>query len=107
MGRTMTSRAIVLSASFVVAIIVLCNLPQAEGRCSPAEKVCGKLCCCVTCSCLENPHRCEDMWGKATDPVGTVNDKRFEDAAWLEEHHRQHMEQVEKHKESMKEKGEL
>jgi len=91
--------------AMLVALAVM--VMRVEARCSPAEKQCGDLCCCVTCSCLENPHRCEDMWGKGTDPVGRKDDKRFEDAAWLEEHHRQHMEQVEKHKESMKEKGEL
>merc|ERR1711868_25118 len=82
----------------VMALFFVFLSQPSEARCSPAEKQCGDHCCCVTCSCLENPYRCEDMWGKATDPVGHKDDKRFEDAAWLEEHHRQHMEQVEKHK---------
>merc|ERR1712110_833117 len=92
-------RGWILAGVLLLGVLLLALLDSAQARCSPADKQCGDHCCCVTCSCLENPHRCEDMWGKSTDPVGHKDDKRFEDAAWLEEHHRQHMEQVEKHKE--------
>jgi len=93
-------------------------------KCSPAEQACGELCCCVTCTCLEGPHRCEDMWGHATDPVGRADDERFASkewsdnmmrehqerhAAWIEEHrakHEQHMqERAERKRKRLEEKA--
>ena len=58
-------------------LLVVLGLPLAWSACSPAENVCGDMCCCVTCKCLEGPYQCEDMWGKPTDPVGTQDDDRF------------------------------
>jgi len=80
------------------ASLVLFALPLAQSACSPAENKCGELCCCVTCTCLEDPYRCEDMWGKPTDHVGTQSDERWSDPAWLENHHREQMAIAEEHR---------
>eukprot|EP00965_Chrysotila_dentata_P211392 6186440-Pleurochrysis_carterae.AAC.6 len=39
------------------------NVLGVQARCSPAEQVCGDLCCCVTCTCLEGPYRCRTCDG--------------------------------------------
>ena len=80
------------------ALLLIVVLPLANCACSPAENKCGELCCCVTCTCLEDPYRCEDMWGKPTDPVGTLADERWSDPAWLENHHREQMAIAEEHR---------
>ena len=80
-------------------------LPQCAARCSVAEQKCGPLCCCVTCKCLEGPYRCEDMWGKPTDPAGTEDDERFATPEWSQARHEEHLERhrefMEQHKERM------
>ena len=80
------------------ALLAAALLPLVAPACSPAENKCGDLCCCVTCTCLEGPYRCEDMWGKPTDAVGYTHDERWSDPAWLENHHREQMEIAEQHR---------
>jgi len=81
-----------------LAALLLAFLPLARCACSPAENVCGDMCCCVTCKCLDSPPSCEDMWGKPTDPVGYVHDERWSDPTWLENHHREQMAIAEQHR---------
>ena len=75
-----------------IVLAALLLLQQCTAKCSVAEQKCGTLCCCVTCKCHEEPHRCEDMWGKPTDPVGTEDDERFATPEWSKARHGEHLE---------------
>merc|ERR1719356_2313267 len=95
---------------FFLALLAAAVLDLASAKCSPAEQICGELCCCVTCTCLEDPFRCQDMWGKDTDPVGRIDDERFASREWTEnmmkEHHERHRKWLEEHEERRKKRRE-
>jgi hypothetical protein len=88
-----------------IVLAALLLLQQCTAKCSVAEQKCGTLCCCVTCKCHKEPHRCEDMWGKPTDPVGTEDDERFATPEWSKARHEEHLERhrefMDQHKERM------